>query len=185
MHHSLRFYGGHGQGVLRFYMFWAKWTRIPLLGRLVRWVANAYGSNMHSVHLLTPAEAESLLDIAEGVALGPCTCRSTFRNCDNPIDTEILLGPTRHILLEAMPHDSHEITKEEAKEILRDCHKIGLVHTVAKCRGDFYAICNCCSCCCVPLRLRNQYGIGNALVRHQDIVQEFKDYQLSHRAGKA
>jgi hypothetical protein len=182
MHHSLKFYQGHGQGVLRFYMFWAKWTRIPLLGRLVRQLANAYGDNMHRAYLLTPTEAENMLDIAEGVALGPCTCRNTFRNCDNPIDAEILLGPTRHILLEAMPHDSHEITKEAAKDILRDCHRRGLIHTILKCRGDFYAICNCCSCCCVPLRLSKQYGIGKALVRHKDIVQEFKEYQLSHRA---
>ena len=117
MHHSLRFYGGHRPGVLRFYMFGAKCTRIPLVGRLVRRIANAYGSNMHRVYLLTPAEAEKLLDIAEGVAVGPCDCRKAFGNCDNPIDVEILLGPTRHILLETMRHDSHEINREKAKEM--------------------------------------------------------------------
>jgi hypothetical protein len=181
MHHSLKFYGRHGKGVLRFYMVGARLSRIPLLGRLVRWIANTYGSNMHRVYSLTPAEAEKVLDIAEGVAVGPCTCRSVFRNCANPIDVEILLGPSRHTLLEAMPHDSREITKEAAREILRDCHNRGLIHTIARCRGDFYAICNCCTCCCVPLRLSRQYGIGNALVRHKDIVQEFKDYQLAYR----
>jgi hypothetical protein len=182
MHHSLRFYGGHRRGTLKFYMFWARWTRIPLLGRLVRWVANAYGDNMHRAYLLTPAEAEEIVDIAEGVAVGPCDCRSVFRNCDNPIDAEIILGPTRHILLEAMPHDSHEITKEAAKSILHECHDRGLIHTIIRCRGDFYAICNCCTCCCVPLRLSKQYGIGSAVVRHKDIIQEFKDYQLAYKA---
>jgi hypothetical protein len=34
----------------------------------------------------------------------------------------------------------------------------------------------------VPLRLSKQYGIGSALVRHKDIVQEFREYQLSYRA---
>jgi hypothetical protein len=182
MHHSLKFYGRHGQGVLRFYMFGARWTRIPLLGRLVRWIANTWGSNMHRVYLLTPAEAEEMIDIAEGVALGPCTCRQLFSNCDNPLYAEIILGPSRHTLLEAMPHDSHEITKEEAREVLRDCHSRGLIHTIARCRGDFYAICNCCTCCCVPFRLSRQYGIGRALTRHRNIVQEFKDYQLAYRA---
>ncbi len=181
MHHSLKFYGGHRLGALRLYMFWARWTRIPLLGRLVRWIGNRYGNTMHCAYLLTPTEAEELVDIAEGVAVGPCDCRRVFGNCDNPIYAEILLGPSRHVFLEAMPHDSHEITKDEAIAILRDCHHRGLIHTIAKCRNDFYAICNCCSCCCVPLRLSKQYGIGNALVRHKDIVQEFKDYQLSHR----
>jgi len=162
-------------------MFMAGWTRIPLLGRVVRWAANAYGRNMEGAYLLTPDEAEAIVDSAEGVAVGPCTCRTIFRNCDNPIDVEILLGSTRHIFMEHMPDDSHEITKEEAREILRDCHRRGLIHTVIKCREDYYAICNCCSCCCVPLRLSKQYGIGGALVRHQDIVREFKEHQMAHR----
>jgi len=162
-------------------MFWAQFSKMPLLGWLVRRLANAYGGKMHRAYLLTPPEAEELLDIAEGVAVGICDCRKVFRNCDNPVGAEILLGPNRHTFLEAMGHDSHEITKEAAREILRDCHSRGLVHTILKCREDFYAICNCCTCCCVPLRLSKQYGIGNVLVRHQDIVQEFKDYQLAYK----
>jgi hypothetical protein len=184
MHHSLKFYSGHRPGILRFYMFGAGLSRIPLLGRLVRKIANAYGGNMHRVYLLTPAEAEEMVAAAEGVALGICDCRKVFRNCNNPVNAEILLGPSRHVFLEAMPHDAHEITKDEAINILRDCHNRGLIHSIAKCRGDFYAICNCCICCCVPWRLSHKYGIGNALVRHKDIVQEFKDYQLLHRAGE-
>ena len=181
MHHSLRFYSGHRESILKAYMFFAGWTKIPLAGRLVRWVANAYGRNMEGGYLLTTDEAERIVDSAEGVALGPCTCRAVFRNCDNPIDVEIMLGPTRHIFMEHMPHDSHEITKEEAKDILRDSHRRGLIHTIIKCREDYYAICNCCSCCCVPLRLSKQYGIGKALTRNANIVQDFKDYQLSHQ----
>jgi len=162
-------------------MFFAGWTRIPLAGRLVRRAANAYGRNMEGGYLLTTDEAERIVDSAEGVALGPCTCRAVFRNCDNPINVEIMLGPTRHIFMEHMPHDSHEITKEEAKNILRDCHQRGLIHTIIKCREDYYAICNCCTCCCVPLRMSKQYGIGKALTRNANIVQDFKDYQLSHQ----
>jgi hypothetical protein len=180
MHHSLRFYGLHRRGILRFYISWARWTRIPLLGRLIRRTANAYGTNAHRAYLLTPEEAEEVINIAEGVAAGPCDCRAVFKNRGNPIDAEILVGPTRHTLLEAMSHDSHEITKEEARKILRDCHDRGLIHTMLKCRGDFYAICNCCTCC-LPLCLSEHYGIGNALVRHKDIVQEFKDYQLAYK----
>jgi hypothetical protein len=54
-------------------MFGARLSRIPLLGRLVRRIANAYAVNMHRAYLLTPAEAEDLVDIAEGVAVGPAT----------------------------------------------------------------------------------------------------------------
>ena len=181
MHHSLRFYGRHIHGTVKFYMFWAKWTRIPLIGSLVRLVANAFGRNVEKAYLLTTEEAEAIVDAAAGVAVGTCTCRETFRNCDNPLSVEILLGPTRHIFMEHMPRDSREISKEEAKGILRDCHDRGLIHTVIKCRGDYYAICNCCNCCCVPLRLSKQYGVGNALVRHPNIVQEFLEHQPAHQ----
>jgi len=119
------------------------------------------------------------------VAVAPCTCRKVYHNCDNPIDTEILLGPTRHVLQHAMiAQNSHEISKEEATGILRDSHRRGLILTILKCRGDFYAICSCCSCCCVPLRLSKQYGIGEVLVRHRDIVKEFREYQLAYRAAE-
>jgi len=56
MHHTLKLYGSNRDNILRVYMFFARWTKIPLLGQLVRWGANAYGKNMHRVFLLTPAE---------------------------------------------------------------------------------------------------------------------------------
>ena len=88
-----------------------------------------------------------------------------------------------HDLIEKAKNEGRNILTEiEAKEVLKDCHQRGLVHTIIKCRHDFYAICNCCSCCCVPLRLSKQYGIGNAIYRHRDIVQEFKRHQTSHQS---
>jgi len=158
-------------------MFLASWTNMPLIGRLVRWVANAYGRNMEGAYLLTPNEAEEIVDGSEGLALGPCTCRAVFRNCDNPVNAEIMVGLTRNIFMEERPHNYREITKQEAKDVLRQCHQRGLIHTIVKCRQDFYAICNCCSCCCVPLRLSKEYGIGNALTRSDDIIREFKEHQ--------
>ena len=179
MHHSLRIYSRYREWFLRYYIFQAKWTRIPLIGRLVRAVANLYGKKGEGAYLLTLSEAEEIVDSAEGLALGPCTCRTVFRNCDNPIDAEILVGLSRNIFMEERPHEHHEITRQEAKDILEQCHQRGLIHTIIKCQHDFYAICNCCTCCCVPLRLSKKYGIGNALTRRDDIVRVFKENQLS------
>jgi hypothetical protein len=36
----------------------------------------------------------------------------------------------------------------------------------------------------VPLRLSKQYGIGEALVRHKDIVKEFREYQAAYKPGE-
>ncbi len=181
MHHSLRLYSRHRELVLKYYIYQAKWTKIPLIGILVRWVANAYGKNMEGAYLLTLNEAEEIVDSSAGLSVGPCSCRVVFRNCDNPVNTEIMLGLSRNIFVEEMPHDYREVTKQEAKDVLRDCHQRGLLHTIIKCQQDFYAICNCCSCCCVPLRLNRKYGIGNALTRSDNIVRKFKEHQLSHQ----
>jgi hypothetical protein len=37
----------------------------------------------------------------------------------------------------------------------------------------------------VPLRLSKKYGIGGALVRHADIVKEYRDFQSAHAVEKA
>ena len=185
MHHTLKFYSKNRKLTLRLYIFFAKWTKIPWLGRLVRWIINAYADNMHRAFLLRPEEARELVEIAGGVAAGPCDCRKVFKNCQNPANNEILLGPTRHILLEAMSDGTREVSREEAGQILQENHERGLIHTIIKCRGDFYAICSCCSCCCVPLRLSQQYGIGQVLVRHKDIVSEFRDYQAAYESREA
>ena len=122
-------------------------------------------------------EAKEVVDCSEMLALGPCDCRAVFHNCDNPIDSEIMVGLSRNIFMEERPNEYREITKQEARDILKQYHQKGLIHTLLKCRQDFYAICNCCPCCCVPLRLRNAYGIDNALTKNKDIVQRFKEYQ--------
>lgn len=151
---------------------------MPLLGRGVRKMANVYGRKGSGAYLLTPDEADEIVDNSEGLALGPCTCRVVFGNCDSPINTEIMVGVSRSVFIEERPHDYREITKQEAKEVLRQCRRNGLVHTIIKCRKDFYAICSCCSCCCVPMRLKKEYGIGNALNRSDDILREFSTRQV-------
>ena len=175
MHHSLRVYSRYRELILRYYIFQAKWTKIPLVGRLVRWVANKFGENVEQGYLLTPDEAEAIIDCSEKLALGPCSCRTVFKNCDNPVNTEIMVGLTQDVFIEERPEDYREITKLEAKEILRECRQKGLIHTVMKFQGSYYAMCNCCTCCCVPWRLSRKYGIGNALTRHEDIVGKVRE----------
>jgi hypothetical protein len=179
MHHTMKLYSRYRELALRYYIFQAKWTKIPLVGRLVRKVANSYGKNVSNAYLLTFNEACDIVDNADGLALGPCTCREVFKNCDNPINAEIIVGFSRNIFMEGRPDDYREITKQEAKDVLKQCHERGLIHTIVKWQHEFYAICNCCSCCCVPLRLLKKYGIGNALVREDNIVQKLKEHQLA------
>jgi hypothetical protein len=181
MHHTLKFYNANRGFVLRLYMFGARCTRLPLIGGLVRKIANVYARGEHRSYLLTGDEAEALVTLAGALAAAPCTCRKMYHKCNHPQDNEILLAPSRHALLETMPRDAQEILPEKAAAIVKDSRQRGLVLTIVKCREDYYAICSCCSCCCLPLRFSKKYNIGEALVRHKDIVQEFRDYVTRYR----
>ena len=106
MHHTLKFYGGHRKGVLKFYMFWARWSRLPLLGWLVRWMANYYGRNLHNAYLLTAGSdqanfryADALVDAglsADGASYVVFSRESTgpFRACPREQEGPALQGPS-------------------------------------------------------------------------------------------
>jgi len=46
--------------------------------------------------------------------VGPCTCREVFKNCDNPINVEIMLGVSSKVFVTEKPEDYREITSDEA-----------------------------------------------------------------------
>jgi len=174
MHHTLRIYGRYRERFLRYYIWQAKWTRAPVIGRLVRWVANKYGETRHAAYLLTPAEASEVVALSPDLYIGPCSCRQVFHNCNHPVEAEIMLGKGHNPFVEGRKGHYRRITITEARDALDAAHKRGLVATIIKCNEDFYAICNCCNCCCVPMRLRNEFGIGKALARSPNIIGEFK-----------
>ncbi|MFC1846038.1 ferredoxin-like protein [Chloroflexota bacterium] len=172
MHHKLRFYGLFQNRVIRVYIGLAKLTRIPLLGNLVRRVANIYGKNEHHGYYLTYEDAEQILDRAKSVALGPCACRQVYHNCNAPIMAELAISTGADIFPEIRSKDFHYISIEEARDVLKQCREHKLIPTLLKCKDDFYAICNCCTCCCVPLRLSRNYGIKSAMIAHKGIIEK-------------
>ncbi|MFC1998259.1 ferredoxin-like protein [Chloroflexota bacterium] len=179
MHHTLKFYSRYRGKALRLYIFLAKWTKIPVIGHLVRKIANLFGSNSHGANMLTLNEAYEIIDNAGSIALGPCTCRSVFKNCNALLNAEIMLSIKGTVFLfdERKAKNYRKLSRQEAKDIMKRCHSEKLFHTIIKCSGNYYALCNCCSCCCVPYRLLKDYGIGNALTRKKDIVDSFKKQQ--------
>jgi hypothetical protein len=179
MHHTLRLYGKHQHRLIHLYISLAKLTKVPVIGGLVRWAANTYAVHGHSGYYLTLAEAETIVDIAGDVSLGPCSCRVEFHNCTHPVMSEIVLGSSSSDIYAARRKDFHTISKEEAREILRHAHQQKLTQSIMRCGDHFYAICNCCSCCCVPTRLRQQFGVGHALVRNANVVREFQKQELA------
>ncbi|NIO71675.1 MAG: 4Fe-4S dicluster domain-containing protein [Anaerolineae bacterium] len=81
-----------------------------------------------------------------------CPCRASRPNPCQPLDVCLVVGePFASFVAEHHPHRSRWITPEEAVEILCAEHERGHVHHAFfkdAMLGRFYAICNCCACCC-------------------------------------
>ncbi len=174
MHHSLRLYGEHQHRLIHLYISLAGLSRMPVIGFIVRLVANTWARLGHSGYYLTLSQAEQIVDIADSVSLGPCSCRQEFHNCDQPVMSEIVLGKGSREVYASREKTFRTISREEAKEVLREAHARKLTHSIMRCGGNFYAICNCCNCCCVPTRLKREYGIGLALVKNPNVVKDFQ-----------
>lgn len=81
-----------------------------------------------------------------------CPCRVARPNPCYPLDVCLIVGePFASFVSEHQPARSRWITPEEAVEILKAEDARGHVHHAFfkdAMFGRFYAICNCCDCCC-------------------------------------
>lgn len=81
-----------------------------------------------------------------------CPCRVSRQNPCLPLDVCLIVGePFAGFVAEHHPAHTRWISSGEAAEILRAEHERGHVHHAFfkdAMLGRFYAICNCCSCCC-------------------------------------
>ena len=172
LHHTLRFYSTNQELAVRFYILGAKFAKIPFVGRYFAALLNRYALTQHAAFILTYDEVRKVIGAATSIAVGDCKCRKVFHNCDGPIRADIVFGIGFDVFTEVRKEEYTKISGDEALNIIDDCKRHGLVQSLLKCRKDFYAICNCCPCCCVPLRLRKDYGIKGAWVKDADVVDK-------------
>ncbi len=85
-----------------------------------------------------------------------CPCRASRPNPCLPLDVCLVVGePFATFIAEHQPRRTRWIDAPEAIEILRAEHERGHVHHAFfkdAMLGRFYAICNCCGCCCGALQ---------------------------------
>lgn len=85
-----------------------------------------------------------------------CPCRASRPNPCLPLDVCLVVGePFASFVSEHHPQRSRWISQDEAVEILSKERERGHVHHAFfkdAMLGRFYAICNCCSCCCGAMR---------------------------------
>ncbi len=95
---------------------------------------------------------EVILKNPDHIVALECPCRASSANPCLPLDVCLVIGePFAGFILEHHPKRSRKINSDEAATILEQEHKRGHVqHAFFKdaMLDRFYAICNCCSCCC-------------------------------------
>jgi ferredoxin len=93
-----------------------------------------------------------ILENPEHIVALDCPCRSARENPCLPLDVCLIVGePFASFISEHHPDHTRWISQKEAEEILRAEHARGHVHHAFfkdAMLNRFYAICNCCSCCC-------------------------------------
>jgi ferredoxin len=93
-----------------------------------------------------------ILQHPDHIAVLECPCRASRPEPCQPLDVCLVIGePFASFVVEHHPRRSRWITPEEAVDILRAEEERGHVHHAFfkdAMLDRFYAICNCCACCC-------------------------------------
>lgn len=97
------------------------------------------------------------------VAVYECPCRAGVEDPCTPTQVCMIVGqPFVDFVLEHNPHTSRRLSTEEAVELLQAEHDRGHIHAMYfkdVMLDRFYAICNCCACCCGGIQAMRDHGV--------------------------
>jgi ferredoxin len=97
-----------------------------------------------------------LLKNPDHIAVIDCPCRKGMEHPCEPLDVCMIIGePFVSFVMDHHPDTSRLVTPQEARQILEDENRRSHVsHAYFKdaALNRFYAICNCCSCCCGAMK---------------------------------
>ena len=114
-----------------------------------------------------------ILKNPDHIAVIDCSCRATKENPCKPIDVCLVVGePFASFVLEHKTNNARKISQEEAVEIIKAEDDRGHIHTAwfKDAMGDrFYAICNCCKCCCAAM---SAFRVGVPIIAPSGYVSE-------------
>jgi ferredoxin len=108
-----------------------------------------------------PVARDIVLQHPDHIVVLECPCRAVRPDPCLPLDVCLVIGePFASFVAEHHPHRSRWIRPEEAVEILQAEDERGHAHHAFfkdAMLGRFYAICNCCACCCGAMNA-HQHG---------------------------
>ncbi|HEY3373613.1 MAG TPA: 4Fe-4S binding protein [Candidatus Aquicultor sp.] len=90
------------------------------------------------------------------IAVLDCPCRAQKEKACEPRDVCLVVGePFAGFVIDHQPSKTRYVSRTEALSILDAENERGHIHTAwfkDVMHGRFYAICNCCSCCCLGMQ---------------------------------
>jgi ferredoxin len=168
---------------LGYHLLRGRFRRIGALGpvrAVLNWAVVApFGYAGDTARAMPTRQVLEMIDELEGpIAVGPCRCRLAHHACDHPLETDIVIRTGVEAWTRAFPGEYRPIGREEAKEIVSECSRLGMwqmvfvhcpVHEHRSSRSgqpatrddgesNEYVICNCCPCGCVPYILNRDLG---------------------------
>jgi Pyruvate/2-oxoacid:ferredoxin oxidoreductase delta subunit len=101
-----------------------------------------------------------ILHNPESVSLGTCACRAASLNpcLPEPMEVCIFVGDPVASFMSEHNQKFRQSSPEEAIKVLELAHEKGFVHTAwfkKEIGNCFHMICNCCSCCCMGIKMWN------------------------------
>jgi electron transport complex protein RnfB len=124
---------------------------------------------------VTPNEKiDVLMDRANYFAVAFCPCRQMAEytgasHCDHSRENCFHFGSMAKYMVSAGM--AREITRDEAKSMLRAAHEEGLVHISNNFGPGVSTICSCCGDCCVMMRTRKKIGYKNVFADSNYLMQ--------------
>ncbi len=110
-----------------------------------------------------PLAREIVLSGPPEIVAYECPCRSARENPCQPTQVCLVVGqPFVDFVLEHNPHSSRRLTRQEALDLLQAEHERGHLHAAYfkdVMLDRFYAICNCCACCCGGIESMARLGV--------------------------
>ncbi len=131
--------------------------------RLVREEALPEGDH---TEILDWERASYIIQSASAIGVSLCPCRHELSHlgeaCDKPQEVCLSLNYAAESLLRS--GIARPLTTAEGMRLLEACKEAGLAQTGDNVQRKVSYICNCCGCCCGMVRAIKTYGIRNAIV---------------------
>jgi ferredoxin len=108
-----------------------------------------------------------ILKNPQNIVAYECACRAQAQAPCKPSDVCLIIGePFVDLVRMLQPLRSRRVSVEEALDILKEEDNRGHVHTAwfkTAMLDRFYAICNCCKCCCLGIKSMKEYKMRSVL----------------------